>query len=90
MSTHVYKQTYQKITLFQGKSSSFIAWLCPLLSPLVVTEKQILYHDGDVVTNIFFHEKGDIGMCLPKYGYARYINFEEGAYFGVVDIVGSI
>lgn len=29
-------------------------------------------------------------MILPKYGYARYINFNEGAYFGVVDIVGSI
>ena len=29
-------------------------------------------------------------MVLPKYGYARYINFNEGAYFGVVDIVGSI
>ena len=29
-------------------------------------------------------------MILPKYGYAKYINFNEGAYFGVIDIIGSI
>lgn len=29
-------------------------------------------------------------MVLPKYSNAKYVDFNEGAYFGIIDIIGSI
>lgn len=29
-------------------------------------------------------------MVLPKYQNAKYVDFNEGAYFGIIDIIGSI
>lgn len=29
-------------------------------------------------------------MVLPRYSNAKYVNFDEGSYFGVIDIIGSM
>lgn len=29
-------------------------------------------------------------MILPRYKNAKYINFNEGAYFGVIDIIACV
>ena len=29
-------------------------------------------------------------MVLPRYKHAKYINFNEGAYFGVIDVIASV
>jgi hypothetical protein len=33
LSNHIYSSRYKKIKFVQGKSSSFVSWLCPLLKP---------------------------------------------------------
>lgn len=29
-------------------------------------------------------------MVLPRYCNAKYVNFNEGSYFGIIDIIGSM
>ena len=49
-----------------------------------------MHFDYDLVENIYFLDKGDIGTVLPKYNNVQYGKFNEGAYFGIVDIVASM
>ena len=90
VSLHIHERTYKKIHCFKGRSSAFIAWICPLLKPFPCPENQYVFFEGDDVTNIFFLVKGKAGFVLPKYKNATYIEVEVGAHFGIIDIVGSI
>lgn len=49
-----------------------------------------MYLDGDEVSQIFFLKKGHVGFVLPQHRNLEYINVNEGAYFGDIDIVGSL
>jgi hypothetical protein len=40
--------------------------------------------------SIFFLKEGNCGFVLPKYSNLEYININNGATFGVVDIIGSM
>jgi hypothetical protein len=33
LSLYIHEQTYRRIDLFRGRTSAFIAWICPLLKP---------------------------------------------------------
>ena len=90
VSLYIHEQTYKRIDCFKGRSSAFIAWICPLLKPGPFPENQYIYFEGDDVTNIYFLIKGKAGFVLPKYKNATYIDITVGAHFGVIDIVGSI
>lgn len=53
-------------------------------------ENDYLYSEGDIATTISFLNKGDVGFVLPKYNNVKYINVDEGAHFGIIDIMCSI
>lgn len=38
---------------------------------------------------IYFLKKGECGMVLPKHDNTRYVDYNIGNTFGVVDIIGS-
>lgn len=90
LSIYIYEQTYQKILFFGGKSTSFIAWICPLLKPQFVPENDYIYFEGDQVEGVFFIKRGNVSFVLPKHSNTRYINLTDGHHFGIIDIVGSI
>lgn len=58
VSLYIYEERYKKIKFFQGKSPSFISWLCPLLQPRLYSENQYIYLEGDEVNNIAFMMSG--------------------------------
>jgi len=33
LSMYIHEKTYKKINSFKGRSSAFLAWICPLLKP---------------------------------------------------------
>lgn len=90
VSLHIHERTYKKIHCFKGRSSAFIAWICPLLKPQHCPENQYIFFEGDDITNIYFLVGGKAGFVLPKYKNANYIEINVGSHFGIIDIVGSI
>ena len=77
-SKHIYDNVYKNIFFFHDKSSSFIAWVCPLLKPITLQENQYLFFDGDDINSMFFNEKGSIGYVLPKYSNVKFIDIPSG------------
>lgn len=90
VSLFIHEQTYKKIELFKGRSSAFIAYICPLLKPGPYPENQYVFFEGDDVSNIYFLIKGKCGFVLPKFKNTTYIEISIGNHFGIIDIVGSI
>ena len=39
---------------------------------------------------MYFLKEGSTGFVLPKHKNTKYININQGNYFGVIDIVGCI
>lgn len=70
---HIYERIFRKIHMFKGRSSAFIAWICPLLKPSLTTKKQYIFFEGDEVTCMYFLVKGKAGFVLPKYKNCIYM-----------------
>ena len=90
VSLFLHEQTYRNIVFLKDRSSSFKAWLCPLLKPYLVMENQYVFFEDDEITSIYFIKGGECGFVLPKHNNAKYIDMEVGSHFGAVDIVGSL
>ena len=89
ISLFIYEKTYEKISFLHAKSSTYIAWICPLLKPYYNPEKTYIYFEGDAVNCIYFLKDGECGYVLPKHQNLKYIDIPEGDYLGISDIVGS-
>ena len=90
VSLFIHEHTYKKIDCFKGRSSAFIAWICPLLRPEQYPSNQYIFFEGDDITTLYFLIKGKAGFVLPKYKNTTFIEIVIGAHFGIIDIVGSI
>lgn len=88
-SQYIYDRIYKRLFFFNDKSSSFIAWVCPLLKPLLLSENQFLFFEGDDIDCMYFHDNGSLGYVLPKFSNLKYINLTVGCNFGIIDIVSS-
>lgn len=73
VSLFIHEQTYRKINFLKDRSSSFKAWVCPLLKPYLVTENQYVFFEEDEITCIYFLKAGKCGFVLPKHLNALYI-----------------
>lgn len=68
----------------------FITWICPLLQPTLFLADTIIFNEEDPVNMMYFLLNGECGCVLPqRYNHFKYVNFDEGNFFGVVDILGS-
>lgn len=52
VSLYIYEERYKKIKYFQGKTPSFISWLCPLLTPRMYGDNQYIFLEGDDINSI--------------------------------------
>ena len=89
LSVYLYKDLFNTIYLLRHKSSSFLAWICPLFKPLVIDEGKYTYFEGDHVDCIHFIMKGECAMVLPKHDNTKYVKIGVGDVMGVTDIIGS-
>ena len=90
VSLFIHESTYKSIDFLKERSSYFITWICPLLKVYYVAGNEHVYYEGDEVSCIYFHKDGDCGYALPNFQNTKYIDIPIGAYFGVIDIIGSI
>jgi hypothetical protein len=67
ISLYLHEDTYKKINFLHDKSMSFIAWICPLLKPYVITENQYVFYEGDEISSMYFLKDGFCFYQLPKY-----------------------
>ena len=89
-SMYIYESRYSGIKFFFNQSSSFIAWICPLLKPWRYDPEQYIYIEGEEIKDIMFMIDGSAAFVLPSYKNCRYITIENGDNFGFCDIIGSV
>lgn len=89
VSLFIHEKTYKRIWFLKDQAWSFIAFICPLLKPLLFQEAEVVYRDGDEVNCIFFVKSGDVGNVLPFHNNIKYVDYVEGCHFGVLDIISS-
>ena len=89
VSFYVFEKTFKELEFFKGRPLTFIAWVCPLLKPLIKSQNQYIYFDEDGVSCIYFFKKGNAGFILPRHRNMLYLNLNKGHHFGVSDIVAS-
>lgn len=87
VSMFIHEETYKQIYFLRRQSRMFIAWICPLLKPMVDTPGQYIYFEGDEVQCIYFLKEGKCGMVLPRHKNLKYIDFPIGCFFGEIDLV---
>jgi hypothetical protein len=46
------------------RSDAFVAWICPLLRPLLVGEEEELFFENMEINYIYFLKEGDCGFVL--------------------------
>ena len=90
LSVYLYRDLYSKLFFLQDKSSSFLAWICPLFKPVQFGINQYIYFEGDDVNCVYFLKKGTCSFVLPKHQNATYISIDLGKTFGIADIIGSV
>jgi potassium voltage-gated channel Eag-related subfamily H member 8 len=90
LSVYLYRDLYSRLFFLQDKSSSFLAWICPLFKPMMFGINQYIYFEGDDVNCIFFLKKGSMGFVLPKHSNFKFVDIGHGNTFGVVDIISSM
>lgn len=76
ISIYIYEEKYKKIKMFKTMKANFITWVCPLLKPLFLEEKEYVYLEGDSVTQTFFLVKGKTSFILPSFDNISYINMD--------------
>ena len=47
VSLYIFEDTFKQIELFKGQPASFVAWICPLLKPMIKLENQYVFFEGD-------------------------------------------
>lgn len=89
VSLFIYEDTFKQVEFLKNRPVSFIAWICPLLKPLVINKDQFIYFEGDDVNCIYFLKQGHAGYVLPRHKNLMYVKLFKGCNFGASDIVGS-
>jgi CRP-like cAMP-binding protein len=64
-----------------------LAWLCPLLGQEYIPMDQYLYYETDLISEVYFIQKGQAGFVLPLATNIVYINIMQGDHFGEIDFV---
>ena len=85
----IFEKTFKQIEFFQDRPYTLIAWICPLLKPLVKSAEEYIFFEEDDVSCIYFQQNGTAGYVLPRHKNLLYVNLNRGKYFGVSCIVGS-
>lgn len=85
----IFEKMFKNINFFINRPVSFIAWICPLLKPLIKLQDQFVFFEGDDIQCIYFLQNGNSGYVLPRHENLMYIRLNEGLHFGVSCIVGS-
>lgn len=85
----IFESTFKQFKFFLNRPVSFIAWICPLLKPLVKQKEQYVFFEGDDIACIYFMQNGNAGYVLPRHDNLMYIKLNPGLHFGVSCIVGS-
>lgn len=50
LAMEIHKSLYQTIHFFKSKDKSFIAWVGRTLRPINVNEQELIYKEGDDIT----------------------------------------
>lgn len=85
----IHAKTYKKIWFLQNQTLSFLAFICPLLKPLLCQGGEYVYQEGDEILSIYFLNDGVAGSVLPRHRNVKFIDYPAGSHFGVMDIVSS-
>lgn len=89
MAFFVFQKTFIELDFFKGQPLTFIAWICPLLKPLLKGKNNYVFYEDDDISCIYFFKNGKAGYVLPRHRNMVYLNLSEGYHFGVSCIIGS-
>jgi len=86
----IFEKTFKELEFFRNRPVSLIAWICPLLRPMIKSKDEYIFFEDDDVTCIYFFQKGQAGYILPRHKNLMYINLSKGKQFGIICILGHL
>jgi CRP-like cAMP-binding protein len=80
-------KTIKNFHFFIGKPNEFFAEVAPLLKPYYFYQNDYIYHDGDIIRNMYFVAKGTVIFVMPqKYDETEIIMIKKNKNFGEVEM----
>lgn len=74
----IFEKTFKELKFFQNRPVSLIAWICPLLRPMIKSKDEYIFFEEDDLTCIYFFQSGHAGYILPRHKNLMYINLNKG------------
>ena len=87
LSKVIHDNKIKNLYIFLNKPSDFIAYVAPLLKPIIFLQDDYIYKINDIIKEIFFISKGTVYFCLDiKYGEKEIKNFKKNNNFGEIEM----
>ena len=87
LSKVIHDNKIKNLYIFLNKPSDFIAYVAPLLKPIIFLQDDYIYKINDIIREIFFISKGTVFFCLDiKYGEKEIKNIKKNNNFGEIEM----
>ena len=87
LSKVLHDNKIKNLYIFLNKPSDFIAYVAPLLKPIIFLQDDYIYKVNDKVKEIFFVCKGTVIFCLDlKYGEKEIKKIKKNNNFGEIEM----
>ena len=87
LSQVINDKTIKNFHFFAGKPNEFFAEVAPLLKPFCFYQNDYIYHDGEIIRNMYFIAKGTVIFVMPKkYDEKEIIMIKKNKNFGEIEM----
>ena len=87
LSQVINDKTIKNFNFFAAKPNEFFAEVAPLLKPFCFYQNDYIYHDGEIIKNMYFIAKGTVIFVMPKkYDEKEIIMIKKNKNFGEIEM----
>lgn len=87
LSVTIHEHIIKTIPFFQNRSKEFIAFVAPLLHPMIFKQDTYVFEESQKVDKVYFLYKGMAGFVVPELDNLIYGLAEKGDFMGLIDLI---